>query len=234
MFARAKWRRLVPDLAARVAEQPTVEDARRVLLEFLYANEQRIRSAQGSAMLPLAFNLALRATHVLKNIFSERNETVAGTSAVEILWRSLRVKRDSRRSQREAFWQEIYHLFLAALGKSKMYARRRPSAFLAMSGRKAGRERSLELDRMARIMEHWMGRYPSGLEPEVIDRRDENRARVLKFFGAKMSDWRDYRWHLKHLVRDAETLGQLVRLSASERRAIEMARGSRSSFMRGC
>jgi len=230
MFARAKWRRLVPKLAERVAAQPTLDQARNVLLDFLFENERRIRSDEGGEMLPLAFNLALQATQVLKNIFSERNEKVAGCSAAETIWKSLRRKRETNRPGHEAFWQEIYHLFLAALGKSSMYQRTQPPAFLAMKGREAGRERSRELDRMATQIEAWVRRYPDGLSREAVDRREENRERILKFFGARLSDWNDYRWHLRHIIRDADTLGRLIKLRRSERRAIEKAREHRLPF----
>ena len=230
MNARGQWRRLVPELAERVAAQATVAQARDCLLDFLFENERRVRSESGAKMLPLAFNLALQAMQTLKSVFSPRNEAVAGCSAAETIWRSLRRKRDGQRPRTEAFWQEIYHLFLAALGQSKMYKRTRPSAFLSMKNSAAGRERSRELDRMGRYIDSWTARYPDGLSRETVDRRDENRARILRFFNARQSDWRDYRWHLRHIVRDAKTLGQLVRLTPSERRAIELARENKLPF----
>lgn len=219
-----KWCRLVPTLAQMIAAQPTESHAREALLDFLHMNERRLRSETSVKMLSLVFNLALGATRVLMNVFSPRNEVLAGCSAAEILWRSLRRQRDSRPSAGEAFWQDIYHLFLAALGQSPMYKQGRPPAFLSMTGPAAGRERSRQLDRMGRRIETWVNRYPDGLGREAVDRREENRARILRFFHAKLSDWQDYRWQLAHIIRDVETLGRLVRLTPAEREAIALAR----------
>lgn len=230
MSARAKWCRLTPELAERIKAQPTQEDARNVLLAFLIENERCMRETSRDDMLPLAFNLAMRATQVLKNLMSKRNEEVSGCSAAGAIWRSLRRKREGNESPREAFWQEVYHLFLAALGTSKMYERAKPPPFLSMEGPKAGRARSRELDRMGRYIDKWVARYPDGLNREAIDRREENRTRILRHFDAKFSDWKDYKWHLKHIVRDSKALGQLVRLKTTERRAIDLSRERQIPF----
>jgi lysine 2,3-aminomutase len=219
---------LVPELAEHVADQPDPQAAREVLLDFLFAHERKIRDERTDPMRSLPFNLALQATKTLQNIFSARNEDVADCNAARTIWESLRRKRG--RASREAFWQDIFHLFQAALGQSPMYQRKRLPGFVLMTGPKAGIARSRELDAMARQTDAWISRYPNGLSREAIDRREENRARILKAFGATLSDWQDYRWHLKHIIRDADTLGQLVRLSAAERRAIEKARENRIPF----
>ena len=224
MSARTKWCRLVPPLAQIVAAQPTAAKARDMLLDFLHENERRLQSEASVKMLSLVLNLALEATQVLMNVFSARNETLAGCSAAETIWRSLKERQDSKPPATEAFWQEIYHLFLAALCQSPMYQHARPPAFLSMEGVAAGRERSRELDHMGRYVEAWVNRYPDGLDRDAVNRRDENRARILRHFNAHHSDWQDYHWHLTHLIRDASTLGQLIRLTSPERKAIELAR----------
>lgn len=224
MSARTKWCRLVPPLAQIVAAQPTAAKARDMLVDFLHENERRLQSEASVKMLSLVLNLALEATQVLMNVFSARNETLAGCSAAETIWRSLKERQDSKPPATEAFWQEIYHLFLAALCQSPMYQHARPPAFLSMEGVAAGRERSRELDHMGRYVEAWVNRYPDGLDRDAVNRRDENRARILRHFNAHHSDWQDYHWHLTHLIRDASTLGQLIRLTSPERKAIELAR----------
>lgn len=224
MQARQRWIKLIPEVAERIAAQPSADDACGVLLDFLFENERQIRSKPATAMLPLAFNLALQATQVLKNIFSPRNREVSGCNAAETIWKSLRSKRDSNWPAREAFWQEIYHLFLAVLAKSKMYKTRGDlPVYLTQTGPRAGKMRSRELDRLGRLIEKWVRRYPSGLGQEATDRRYENRQRIVKFFKANPSDWHSYRWHLRNIIRDADTLGKLVRLTGRERRAIERA-----------
>jgi lysine 2,3-aminomutase len=214
----------------KIAAQESVDEARDVVLDFLFETERRMRSESGEDFKALTFNLSLQATNVLKNIFSPRNEHVANCSAIETIWKSLQRKRPSNAPATEAFWQEIYHLFLAVLGKSKMYPDREMPAFLVEKGPSAGKKRSRELDRMSRQMERWIQRYPSGLHNGIVNERHENRQRILKHFDAEPTDWDNYRWHLQHIIRDADTLGKLVRLKKKEREAIELAREYKVPF----
>ena len=82
----------------------------------------------------------------------------------------------------------------------------------------------------------WMERHPTGLEPEIIKIREENRERILKiiikniekgviksssyFFDPGVSEsakldialswWNDYRFHLKFAVRTPELLNEML------------------------
>ena len=220
--AKERWVGLAPELAAQVARQPSPDEAREALLTFLFENERRLRSGAGAPLRALVFNLALQATQALKNIFSARNEQVARCSAAGTLWQALRDPGFACDS--EAFWQDLYHLFLATFGQSPMYEGVQPPAFLSMEGARAGRARSRELDRMGAQIIRRVERYPHGLGRDAVARRSENRERILGVLGGEADDWGHWRWHLEHIVRDAQTLGRMVRLSADERCAIDLAR----------
>ena len=49
----------------------------------------------------------------------------------------------------------------------------------------------------------------------------ENKQRILNVLKGSEDDWKDYRWHLKHFIRDTETLGHIISLSDQEMQEIE-------------
>jgi len=52
-------------------------------------------------------------------------------------------------------------------------------------------------------------------------RIQENKQRILNVLKGSEDDWKDYRWHLKHFIRDTETLGHIISLSDQEMQEIE-------------
>jgi lysine 2,3-aminomutase len=73
-------------------------------------------------------------------------------------------------------------------------------------------------------------KYPSGLLDEVRSWRQENRERILKYFHAADRDWSNYQWHLKHVIRSARPLLDLIELTAEQQTAIEKAERNRIPF----
>ncbi|MCK9275739.1 MAG: KamA family radical SAM protein [Syntrophales bacterium] len=63
-----------------------------------------------------------------------------------------------------------------------------------------------------------------GLENDIIEARICNRRRILDYFKATDENWRDWKWHVRHIVRDADTLKNLIELSDSEEEAVRRAR----------
>ncbi len=88
----------------------------------------------------------------------------------------------------------------------------------------------------------WMEEYPSGLDPEVVEIREQNKERIMRVLiekidnkqmissryvfpeGASMDEkvelmkqwWDDYRFHLKFAVRDPDTLNEMLGNSLDE------------------
>jgi lysine 2,3-aminomutase len=178
----------------------------------------------------LEATLVLDCIDALQVIISRRSERLTGFSALRTL-RHLAAERYERLPDLSpGFFEEFRHLFLGARGRAGIYDREKTPLFLRMEGREAALARSEDLDEMAAHTESCLRRYPSGLDPAVIDRRAENRKRVMRFFRVGESEWNDARWHLKHVVRDARTLGRLVKLTSTEAGAIERARAGGIPF----
>jgi len=133
----------------------------------------------------------------MKNIVSLRNEHLAKTSALENLWVAARTQ-DSEVT--DDFIEEFVHLFKAMKGKSDVYPSRLMEGiespdFDKYKGREAALKRSDFLDQMGQQMNKYIIRYPSGLKPEIVNKRIENKKRILEKLDGSDDNWEDWRWH---------------------------------------
>lgn len=206
-----------------------LEDKRRKLRRRL--SDMLLNIAADSEQLPpLEWVVCRDATWVMRNILSQRSETLAGFSLLKYIDDLLHSPSEfDRNPPSSAFLAELEHLFRGIAGLSGIYKEKAP-AFLSHSGRKAARMRSTDLSRMAARSARFMNRYPSGLDDESIRRQSRNKQAIQAFFGITDLEWNDWKWHTRHIIRDAETMGRLVALSAEEHEAIAKAKSNRVPF----
>jgi len=127
------------------------------------------------------------------------------------------------------FFAELDHLLKGLMGKSGIYPDKAP-VFAKHEGKKAAKLRSADLSRMARGAQQLIDRYPCGLDNNAIRRRSTNKSRILKYFDATGQEWNDWKWQTRHIVRKAETLKALVKLTDEEYEAVALARENRIPF----
>ncbi len=220
-----------PEIREILASSSSLEDAREALSRYLDELEWKHRRGEMEEH-PLERAQALEAIRVFRNLISPVNEELSGVSTLELLRGLVR----GEAGVSEGFVEEFVHLFRAIKGRSGIAEGWLGEIlegegieffdFSALKGRAAGVARSDYLDGLAGIVHRYISRYPSGLDPEVIERRAENRKRILEYFGATEDDWRDYRWHLKHILKGPgglKVLKELVPLSPEEEAAVERA-----------
>jgi lysine 2,3-aminomutase len=213
-----------PEACRAVLESRDVSSAREAVFRLLMQKERWMLSTE-CGLNPLEKANAREALRTFRNLVGESCEKKAGCSTLETLREALG---GNPGAASRCFMLEMIHLFLAVEGDSGIYPGKAGSpgykpAFLRFKGRAAALERDGMLDREAGGMHRRMVRYCSGLEPEVVQRRRRHRDRILEFFGAEQGDWKDYRWHLRNVVRDPGTLSALVELPPDSLRAVELA-----------
>jgi lysine 2,3-aminomutase len=165
----------------------------------------------------------------LTRMLSRRSEDHSGFS----LARALRdiAQGNDRSDLTPAFYADMLHILLGLLGKG-------PGAPLVdlhlipthLTGQDAAIERSKQLDALSAEVHSRLQRYASGLSDESIRRREARRDRMIAVFGISLDTWYDYTWQIEHILRDADQISSLVRLSESERSAIATARKSGLPF----
>ena len=127
------------------------------------------------------------------------------------------------------FFSEIEHLLRGVMGEAGVYHEKAP-AFQKYEGTKAARLRSADLSRMARTAQKFPDRYPCGLDKKVIRKRSINKLRILEYFGATEFEWENWKWHIRNIIRDADTLKSLVKLTNEEYQAVTLAREYKIPF----
>lgn len=75
-----------------------------------------------------------------------------------------------------------------------------------------------------------MSRYPDGLSDEARERRRARRDRILDYFGANASDWTDWHWQVRHVIKTSDILEKLVTLDARTLASVRSAVEARLPF----
>ena len=179
---------------------------------------------------PLEWILARDAFRAFRTILSPRSEKLAGYSFLQYL-DDLIHNESLKGLERPApgFFAELEHLLKGITGKVDIYNEKVP-AFAKYEGRKAAKLRSTDLSKMSRTAQRFLERYPCGLDKETIHRRSINKSRILEYFGATGSDWDDWKWHTRHIIRGSKTLSNLIKLTDEEYQAVTFAREHKIPF----
>ncbi|NLX48038.1 MAG: KamA family radical SAM protein [Euryarchaeota archaeon] len=175
---------------------------------------------------PLERSNALHCIRVMHNFLSPRNERVSGISVITHLFN---VSHGSDEGVHPAFVSDVLHILRGTTGEPVLDLQEAPD-FATLDGHEGGIVRSDYLDGMAEAMEGWTRRYPSGLLPNVIARRKENRARILEYLSADLDDWNDYAWQMRNVMLSQEVIGDLIELTAEERESISLCMERRIPF----
>ncbi len=174
-------------------ESKSVEEARKRLYDNL--NDLELRYGY-SDMKPMDYRIAREAVGVFRNILSPRNERMAGFSTLRLLhdYYHSGDSEDSGDKAGDGFIEEFEHLYIAIYGSTgypegwlwPIMKREglEPVDFSVVKGRKAAEMRSDLLDKIGEKIFEYIKRYPSGLDARIIEKREENRRRILKFLGA--------------------------------------------------
>jgi len=211
---------MAPDLREVLCSRMNLEEKRGRIKQWLSA-QMATTYEQNPNIQPLEYILMRDSIDVLNKIISTRNENLAGYSLLEYVIDLLREKTDVP-LPRPAFLSELDHLLKGITGNTSIYEQKAP-AFARYEGTKAARLRSVDLTRMARVADQHMRKYACGLDNDAVRRRSSNKYRILRYFDATDLEWDKWQWHLRHVIRDPDRLGELVKITPDEYRAVKLA-----------
>ena len=202
-------------------ESRDVEDARSTLFNYLKDLEWQYRRGE-IKMHRLEYAAAMEALRVFNNLISPRNEKVAGFSTLEHLRRLANGSPSSDNGPAPGFVEEFRHLLKAINGQAGLSAGWlgpvladagvEPVDFVAIAGRAAGIARSDFLDHVGDKIMALVNRHPTGLDPDLVAKREQNRQRIIDFFDATLNHWYNHAWQLRYIFKDQEGLDRLQRL----------------------
>jgi lysine 2,3-aminomutase len=216
-----------PEIYVLLKESDNVEVAREMLINYLEALEWKYRR-DVDEIHSWDYIQLKEAVRCMKNIISPRNERLAGTSALEYLWLAAR---NGDAEVTDDFIFEFKHLFKAIKGHSEVYPSVLmrdidPPDFDKLKGREAANVRSDFLDEMGRQMDNYLVKYPHGLNPKIIERRKDNKKRILDYFNGTDDDWDDWKWQFKHVYKNGtglEPIKKIIELTPEEEQSIQLA-----------
>jgi lysine 2,3-aminomutase len=233
------FRRSEPGVYNLLRESPTLEEARDNLYVYLNNREGELYTLDGE-LHPLDRAVARECIRAFKNVVAPRNEALAGFSTVGHLWR---LARDGDSFGRQVtgepvhagFVLEFVHLCKGLRGQSgiaegwlgPVLAEDGVQAvdFGQIEGRAAGVSRSAYLDQVGERVWALVRRHPTGLDSELIARREQNKQRILDFFDATPLHWDNHAWQLGHILKGPEALPrleQLIPMTEEEKEAIDL------------
>jgi lysine 2,3-aminomutase len=216
-----------PDVHTLLKESRTLESAREKLLNYIEVLDSTYRRDLDE-IESWHYILLKEAVLCLKNIVSQRNERLAGTSSLKYVWEAAR---EGDAKVTDDFVEEFVHLFKAIKGKSEVY----PSKLLEgiplpdfdkMKGRESALKRSDFLDKMGERVNECLDKYPSGYQEHIIESRRRTKEKILEELNATQKDWDDWRWHFRNAFRDLkgfQTVKKVIELRPSEEEAIDLA-----------
>lgn len=179
---------------------------------------------------PMEWILRRDAVWVFRNLLNPRSENLANFSVLQYLDAQLNDRETDGAPQLSAgFVAEIKHLMQGVSDLTDVYSED-PPAFLKLSGREAATARSSYLSEMADKSLNLMEHHANGLSDELISARSINKQAIQHHYAITDLEWNDWRWHTRNIIRNADTLRELVKLSDDEYTAIQIASENRIPF----
>lgn len=174
-------------------------------------------------------NNAKECIRVLKNIIRTENEKITGFSALKILYKLANGKIIPEDVNR-GFILEFIFLFKGINCNSGIYDEKEIPLFTKLQGLEASLERTRVLNNYSSHIEHFLKRYRTGLDKDLIEKRHCNKRFIREYFSCDENDWNNYRWHLRNVITDIDILSDIVTLSYNEIKGLECAKKHKIPF----
>lgn len=163
-------------------------------------------------------NNAKECIRVFKNIIRTENEELSGFSALNTLFKIYNKDEKLIDEIGEGFILEFLFLIKGINGKFHL----NDTDILSLNEITA-EIRCRILDEYSRqILNHFKD-FRKGTDEESVENQKSVKNKILKYFSATDDDWKDYKWHLKHIIQDYKTLLELIRLEEDEIQGIKEA-----------
>ncbi|HOD34735.1 MAG TPA: KamA family radical SAM protein [Syntrophales bacterium] len=210
-----------------------VEEARHLVFDYMNRLDRDLYNMKSDTYF-VNLNIiekrnAKECIRVLMNTMRSENEYLTKSSPLEALYDIVHEKEKALDAVTRAFLCEYLALFLGITGKAGKHVKSK-ELFVHADGREAALVRSDQLDEYASYIRRFLRRHKTGLDRSVVRERKALKSDILKYFGGSEEDWKDYRWHLKHTIKDVKTLTALVKLDRDELAGLRCAESDAIPF----
>jgi lysine 2,3-aminomutase len=174
-------------------------------------------------------NNAKECIKVFKNIIRTENEKITGFSALKVLNKVANGKILPEKLNRGFIFEFIF-LFKGINCNSGINDTKEVPIFAKLKGLEASLERTRALDNYSSYIESFLKRYKTGLDADMIEKRNCNRNFIQEYLNGNRYDWDNYKWHLKNVIDNADILKELVTLNNNELKGLEFAKRYKIPF----
>jgi lysine 2,3-aminomutase len=221
---------IAPTIKSLLFESQNYKTARYFLRTYL-GELTHILNKRSQKIQPLEWELQMSSVRTFKKIITVRSERLTKYNIIKIFWQLAHNKLDELPPDlNDGFFEEMIQLFKGILGKSGIYSDMKAPEFSKKTGTEAALVRSDQLDEMGSLSLQNIKKYASGLEDDIKLKRQNNKERILKYFKATPEDWNRYVWHIQNVIRDVDTLNDLIDLTNEEKEAIKKAATGKLPF----
>ncbi len=163
-------------------------------------------------------NNAKECIKVFKNIIRTENEELSGFSALNTLFKIYNKDKTSICEVGNGFILELLFLIRGMNGNFHLN-----DTEVLSSNDITAEIRCRILDEYSKQLLNRFKSFRKGTDRKSIKNQKSVKNKILKYFSATDDDWKDYKWHLKHIIQDYKTLSELVKLEGGEIRGIKEA-----------
>jgi len=160
-------------------------------------------------------------SRILHNVFSERSEKISGFNVVKALWDISKGR--SREDLQPGFFAEMINWIKGIEGSADFHFLYEQKNNNMISGREKAQARSDELDQIWKIVENRMESYANGLTESSRHIRQSQKKRILKALGVTERDWLNWKWHIRNVITDSNTVQRLTYIEKKQCLLIEEA-----------
>ncbi len=222
-----------PRLRSILRDAKHVEEARYVFFDYLDRLRRDLYNMKADtpfAGLNVVEKRNVReCIRVLSNTMRTEHEHLTGVSPLSFLYDLAKGEEGAREKVSEGFLLEYLALLAGIRGTYGKHAR-----YQELQDQKEGRAaaivRSSQLDDYGAMVRRYFRRYKTGLDLRLAQQRKKLQKKILSYFEAGEDDWHDYLWHMKHIIKDIDTLASFVALDDEEKEGLRMAKKHRIPF----
>jgi lysine 2,3-aminomutase len=220
-----------PRIKILLKEAESLTDARNKLFKHLnmldrhYFNLKSDRNFKDYHIIER--NNAKNCIDTVKNTIRYENEELTGFSALNILHRLAKEDEKAFSEIDKGFLYEFINLFNGINGQSGVT---NDMFTLPNDPEEAAAVRMEKLDEYSQRMNVHLKKYKTGTDSDLKTNHEQMKHKILKHFGGSNEDWDDYKWHLKHTIKDAQTLSDLITLEEDEKEALAAAKENDIAF----
>ena len=222
-----------PKIKSILTNSKHMEEARYLLFDYLNRMERDLYNMKSDTSF-INLNIVKKrrvreCIHVLSNTFRSESEHLTKSSALGLLFDLAKNKKGTLDKVDKGFLLEFLVLFLGITGKYSKHLKT-DRQFEVRDGREAAIERSTQLDDYAETMTRYFKRYHTGFDHKILRDRNNLKKEILAYFGADESDWKDYLWHMRCIIKDVKTLSAVVKLEEGEYEGVKCAEENKIPF----